>query len=112
MTNTHRKGDRIERKAKDELEEKDYLVEKPVRTKFSRKDFFNLFDLIAIKPNCPIRFIQIKGGSYSKEVVEDLADFGEKFLQDKYATVELWSHEDYKGFVTKNIMPEQLEGEV
>lgn len=111
MVNNRRKGDRIERKAKEELEEAGYLVEKPVRTKYSRKDFFNLFDLIAIKENKPMRFIQVKGGSYAQDVVDGLVEFGAKYLKDKSATVELWAHQDYQGFVSKKIVPEKLGSE-
>lgn len=43
---TKSKGDRIERKAKKELEDKGYLVEKKIKSRFLPKDFFDgRFDL-------------------------------------------------------------------
>lgn len=54
-----RKGDYVELKAKKKLESEGYLVEKAVRSKWQRKDFYNAWDLIAIHPDGTIRFIQV-----------------------------------------------------
>jgi len=47
--NTVAKGNRIELKAKKILESEGWLVEKPIRTRWGRNDFFNVADLWAIK---------------------------------------------------------------
>jgi len=56
---------KFEIKAQKELEKEGYLVDWKIRPRFKNPyyntDYFNLFDLLAYKPNEPIRFISIKG---------------------------------------------------
>lgn len=57
--NCHAKGTRVEGEAKKLLIAEDYLVEQKNWNRYRSKDFFTLFDIIAIKGN-EVRLIQIK----------------------------------------------------
>jgi hypothetical protein len=52
------KGNELEKKVRHILEATGFLVEKVIRTQWHRIDFFNRFDLIAVKDGC-LRFIQV-----------------------------------------------------
>lgn len=55
------KGNKREREAQKLLEKAGWTVEKPVNTRFtSNKDFFHLFDRMAVKKDHPIIFVQVK----------------------------------------------------
>ena len=101
MTKASRaKGGLAEKLAVQELEDRGYLCEKPVRSKWQREDFFGCWDIIAVKQkhtkpckNCPdevrIRFIQVstkplydRGIEYKKK----LADFP----SSEFWTKEFW----------------------
>ena len=64
---------KVEKKAFDLLEADGYLIEKPVKTAWHRQDFFNLWDMIALKPKEKLRFIQVsvmkryQGSNYKKD---------------------------------------------
>lgn len=83
MKNKKATGDYYERKVKKELEKQGYIVYKPVRTKWSEKDVFGLFDLIAYRPgdkglyNGSLVFIQVKKNKqeFTKEIIKKLSDF-------------------------------------
>ncbi|GIW67934.1 MAG: hypothetical protein KatS3mg096_802 [Candidatus Parcubacteria bacterium] len=76
-------GDYYERKVKKELEKQGFIVYKPVRTKWSEKDIFGLFDLIAYNPPKhrlglgELMFIQVKKNKkdFNKEILEQLKIF-------------------------------------
>jgi len=59
--NKHTKGNRRELEARKLLEAEGYLVEKKNFSRFSDKDFWNMFDIIALKRDgSEIRLIQVK----------------------------------------------------
>jgi Holliday junction resolvase len=77
-------GDYYERRAKKELEQKGFIVFKPVRTKYStQKDIFNLFDLIAWNPNkgC-LYLLQVKKNKneYTKKELKKFRNFANNLL--------------------------------
>lgn len=60
------KGNKRERQAQKIMEEAGWTVEKPVNTQYSKnKDFFHLFDRIAVKKGEPVVFIQVKSNRAS-----------------------------------------------
>lgn len=102
MVNAKAKGDRIERKCKETLEDMGYWVEKPVRTKWSRKDFFGLFDLIAIGKDT-IKFIQVKTNTmkgwnnFAKGCRELL------IVEEENIDCEMWCWHDNQGWRVKRV---------
>ena len=61
MVNKHAKGNRRELEARKQLESAGYLVEKKNYSRFADKDFWNTFDIIALKKDgSEIRLIQVK----------------------------------------------------
>ena len=59
--NKHAKGNRRELEARKQLESAGYLVEKKNYSRFADKDFWNTFDIIALKKDgSEIRLIQVK----------------------------------------------------
>lgn len=69
-----RKGDKAQKLAAEMLRKQGYLLETPVRSKWHREDFFNAWDIIAIKKN-ELRFIQVstlplydRGVAYKKKL--------------------------------------------
>lgn len=93
MVNTKAKGDRAEAKAKKLLEEKGYEVEKPIKTRWGRTDFFNKWDLIAVNDE-HVRFIQVKtnkNDTYGKQL-----DKYRGFPAPPNTTRELWLMEARK----------------
>lgn len=59
------KGDRRERRARKLFEQAGYAVENPNHARFSNKDFYNLFDFMAVRPDKPVTFVQVKSGAAS-----------------------------------------------
>jgi len=93
----------LERRAKKELEEKGYKVIRAMASGrfFNGKyithynDFFNVFDLIAVKDN-EVRFIQVTSGeqlSSHKSKIKVNFDFSFKDI----VTIELWYYYKLKG---------------
>ncbi len=77
-------GDYYERRAKKQLEQKGFVVFKPIRTKYStQKDIFNLFDLIAWNPNegC-LYLLQVKKNKseYTKKELKKFKNFANNLL--------------------------------
>jgi len=94
--NTYAKGGHNERRAKKVLELDGWRVCKVKAVKFGETDFFNLFDLIAMKPNNKVKLVQVK----SNRVV-GLKRFGEdckSFVPLNHASVEYWVWYDRKGW--------------
>ena len=96
MVNTRAKGNRIERKAVQSLELQGYLVYR-VRGSSNRfnlsNDIFELFDILACKPN-ETKLIQVK--SSQKPNLKPYAEFKQKYPQ---FDVEVWVWKSRKGFV-------------
>ena len=97
---------KYEIKAQKELEKEGYFVDnKAGMARFSKnRDFFNLFDLVAVKRNQPLRYISIKGhqgipGQHLKDV--------SKFWLPKCCQKEIWywpkRKKKVEGFIKKII---------
>ena len=65
---------KTEKKAYEILTKQGYLVEKPIRVKYQREDFFNLWDFIAVNEK-EIRFIQVSEKYLSERTKEYQANF-------------------------------------
>jgi len=64
---THSKGYRRERQCREELEKDGYLTDIKNWSKFSTKDFYNMFDVVAVKGD-EVLWVQVKSnksGFYS-----------------------------------------------
>lgn len=92
---------KYEIKAQKELEAEGYLVDnKAGMGRFAKnRDFFNLFDLVAIKKNEPIRYISIKGRGHAwgenKTKIE-------KFWLPEFCRKEQWRwHKNKKEWIKK-----------
>lgn len=80
---------KFEKRAQRILEKQGYLVDWKLRpstpTPFYNTDYFNLFDLLAFKPHCPLRMISVKGRNASVAHQSALKSF---FCSG--VSVELW----------------------
>ena len=94
-----KKGDRREREAKTILESAGYNVETPNATPYQQQkvDFFEQFDFIAIRPDKPVLFGQVKANgargitSFSQKCVEAGVPFDR-------VQVEFWVCYDQEGW--------------
>lgn len=93
------KGKRRELQARKILEEEGYLVEKKNTSRWQSEDFWQTFDILAIKPDgSEIRLVQVKSNrsdfyKAKKEV--------KKWAKDNNITnikCEVWLKEDYKNW--------------
>jgi hypothetical protein len=102
MVNTKQKGARREKQAKELLESGGWLVERAkMGSRFEKnKDFFHLFDLIALKKVNGItyhRWIQIKSNRCPKKVREEIKEFSKNYLGET-DIAEVWIFKDRKGW--------------
>lgn len=94
-----KKGDRRERQAEEILDSAGYNTEKPNSTPFKQKsvDFFECFDIMAVREDEPVLFIQVKAN-----VAREINDFVGKCKKNKipfdYVKVEFWVCHDRKGW--------------
>jgi len=100
MISNRVKGRQKELKCKDELERQGWLVavtDMPQRYK-KQQDFFNVFDIIAVRKQriAEKLFIQVTSGS-TRGRLKKLKEFKGKWLESK-DTVQLWVWINYKGF--------------
>lgn len=100
--NVRAKGARREKQAKEKLETNGWLVERAkMGGRFQKnKDFFHLFDLIAIKKKNNItyhKWIQVKSNRCPKKVREQIKEFSDKYLGET-DIAEVWIYKDYKGW--------------
>ena len=105
MVNTRSKGNRIERKAKNRLENQGYQVSRMPHTRYGDNDHFQLYDIIALKPGEKVRLIQVK--SNQKPNLSQLRKDSEELAPFKHATVEAWTWVDYEGWVIDRLTPAQ-----
>lgn len=95
--NKHAKGNRVELAARKLLESEGYLVEKKNYSRFADKDFWNMYDIIAIKRDgSEIRLIQVKSNINdfytAKKKVEDWVILNEV----SNISCEVWLKENRK----------------
>lgn len=73
MSSNRQRGNGAEKRAQEALEQEGYLVHRAVQTSFQRagvwrshdNDIFSLFDLVAVHPSFPVRFVQVTAGDSS-----------------------------------------------
>lgn len=93
------KGDRRERQAKEIVEQAGYNTESPNSTPYQQQvvDFFELFDIMAVKSDRPVLFIQVKSNaargirSFHKKCIEQNIPFD-------YVNIEFWVCHDSEGW--------------
>lgn len=94
-----KKGDRRERQAQTILEAAGYNVEKPNSTPYQQQkvDFFELFDIMAVRPDKPVLFIQVKSNA-----ARGIQDFHERCINQGIpfdnVKVEFWVCHDGDGW--------------
>lgn len=99
MVNTRKKGNRIERKAEDKLHNEGFSTARMPHTRYGDNDFFNLFDIIAVKPGSPFKCVQVKANSWP-----NLTEFKENTIDDmpmEHCRIELWRWTDYQGWTIR-----------
>jgi len=81
------KGNASELKCQKFLEAEGFLVQRAGYRRFQQNDFFNLFDVMAIKPGITL-FVQVKTNAKpGRKVFQDIADFMQKYPQ---FDAEIW----------------------
>lgn len=100
--NNHAKGYRHEKEAREYLEANKWLTDIKNWSKWSNKDFFNMFDIVAIRKDV-VRFIQVKSNTSDfytarKEV--------KKWMKDNQLRLncEVWLKENRKEWRKEVIM--------
>lgn len=97
VMNTYQKGYRREYQCKQELEKLGFLVERKNKAKFCDTDFYNLFDLVAVRGSLTL-WVQVKSSKGSaRKAVKDIL----KWKQDNELSLscEVWYKENYKPWV-------------
>lgn len=94
---TRGKGDRHERQAKNLLEDEGYNVHKKVNNNWDNGDIFELFDLIAVRPNRKPVFIQVKTNGTAGELGTTLEE-AKEILDTSHIDLEYWIKYDYQGW--------------
>jgi len=94
MVNTHSKGNRAEKEARDILEADGYLTDRKNWSRYASKDFFRLFDILAIGPKT--RLIQIK--SNASDFYKSRKEIKEWLVENKIEDIsfEIWLREPRK----------------
>lgn len=90
------KGARTEFRCQQDLEKEGYNTIRVIQTKWCKKDFFELFDVIGKRLN-KVKYIQVKTNKVDKNAIEKIRKFKERFgnINESY---ELWVWFDRKGF--------------
>lgn len=96
VQNTRAKGNRIERKAEDRLEDQGYSTARKNNSRYGASDFYNLYDIVAVKTGEPVRFIQVKANSFPN--LTEFKQESQSIIPVEHAVVELWCWHDYKGW--------------
>lgn len=101
VKNPRAKGNRIERKAEDRLHEQGYNTARMPHTRYGDSDFFNLFDIVAMKPGAPFKLVQVKSNS-----PPNLEEFKKEALEItplKHAEIEVWVRYDREGWKVRKL---------
>jgi hypothetical protein len=88
MVSAKEKGDRREREARQLLEASGYTVETPNYTRFQNTDYFNLFDMMAFKPDARPLFIQVKSNRAAG--INQFVDDCGALIPFEHVNVEFW----------------------
>lgn len=109
VDNPRAKGNRIERKAEDKLHNEGFSTARMPHTRYGDNDFFNLFDIIAVKPGAPFKCVQVKANSWP-----NLTQFKEDALEKmprQNCQILLYRWTDYKGWTIRLLNREKEEWE-
>jgi Holliday junction resolvase len=101
VQNTRAKGNRIERKAEDRLEDQGYNTARKNNSRYGASDFYNLYDIVAVKPGEPVKFIQVKANSFPN--LTDFKHESKDIIPEEHAEVELWCHHDRVGWEVRRL---------
>jgi Holliday junction resolvase len=94
---TYAKGYRREYQCKKELEALGYLVERKNKAKFCDTDFYNLFDLVAVRGDTTL-WVQVKSSKYpANKAVKDILKWKRSNSLD--LPCEVWYKPNYKPWV-------------
>jgi len=96
VENPRAKGNRRERQAEEKLQDNGYSTARKQHNRYGASDFYNLYDIIAVKPGEPVKFIQIKSNS-----PPNLGEFKSGALEItpvEHAEIEIWVNHDYEGW--------------
>lgn len=89
----HSKGARLEKKCRDDLKKLGWLPEYKVWSKFAGKDFWNVFDVIAIKKG-EVLTIQVKANNPRKKEVEIKLNRIKNHIPASWQ-LQIWVWKDY-----------------
>lgn len=104
MVNRKEKGKRNQRKCRDRLLSNGYPkegIEIQTDNRYGDNDFFNQFDIIAIKGGSKPKFIQVKSNGFSG--LSDIKNFVDEYMDLDHCQIEVWAWFDYGGFVIKRL---------
>lgn len=102
--NPKAKGQRRERQAEERLHEDGWETVRPKHSRFGDTDFFNLFDIIAVKPGNVIRFIQVKCNE--ARGINQFAKDAMRIMPFDHCHVEFWVYKDYYGWWARRLNPD------
>lgn len=102
-----KKGDRRERRVKEIFEEAGFEVETPNYYRYGNKDFFNLFDLMAMKKNKKPVFVQVKSNTASG--INEFIDKCSDFIPYDFVDIEYWVYHKREGWRVLMISDEVYE---
>lgn len=103
--NTYSKGNRRERECMNILIADGWLVDRKNRTKFQSNDFFEMFDIVALRGNT-VKFIQVKSNiSHFYSARKSI----KKWVKNNKVSVpcELWLKENYKPWRIEILNPDE-----
>jgi Holliday junction resolvase len=99
------KGNKNELRCQRELERDGFKVQRAGYRRFQQNDFFELFDVMAIKPNITL-MVQIKSNQKpGKKVFDDIKEFAIAYKQFRCA---IWCWVDRKGWRKWEVMNEEF----
>ncbi len=99
--NTAAKGYRREYACQNELKKQGYLVERKNKAKFCETDFFNLFDLVAVK-GTQVLWVQVKSSRYpARKAVKEIRQWLDQNSLNLHCQV--WFKENYKDWVVLEV---------
>lgn len=110
MVNSRAKGNRLEREAEEKLQEKGYQTARMPHTRYGDSDFYNMYDIIAMKPGEPFKLVQVKANQASG--VNELKNDSLEAAPFKHAEVELWQKFDYEGWKIRRLNKETEDWEL
>ena len=107
MASSKQKGDKNELEARTIYEDAGYLVENPNFYRYGNKDFFNLFDFMAIRPDSKVVFGQVK--TNRAQGINAFADEVREHFNFDHVIIEYWVRYNREGWRVIQITPDGRE---